>query len=107
RLRHRRSGQIHIDVVSDEKIKSSVAVVVDESAACVPARPFASHARFLADIGEGSIAIIVVKNVLAVVSDEEVVPAIVVIVADANPLSPTRVRDPSLRSDVGETAVTI
>src|SRR5258708_24744143 len=85
---HWRRGQIHIDVVSDEEIQPSVAVVIYESAASVPARAFSRHSRFLADIGKRSVAIIVVKNILAVVSNTQIVPAVVVIVADANASCP-------------------
>src|SRR2546430_12856182 len=53
-----------------------------------PARLFSSHTRFLADIGESSVAVIVIKDILAVVGDEQVVAAIVVVVADTDALSP-------------------
>src|SRR5579863_5123397 len=84
-----------------------VAVVVDERATRIPARAIARHARPLADIGEGSVAIVVIENVLAEVRDEQIVPAIVVIVADADALSPARMRDSSLQSHVGESSVAI
>ncbi len=106
-FRHRRSRQIHIDVVGDEQIEVAVAVVVDECAARVPARAFARHAGFLADIGESAVAVVVIENVLAEVGDEQIVPAIVVVVADANALSPAGVRDAGLRGHVGESAVAI
>ena len=106
-FRHRRGCQIEINVVGDEQIETPVAVVVDEGAARIPARAFARHASLLADIGERAVAVVVIQNVLAEVGDEQIVPAVVVIVADANALSPSRVRDAGLRGHVGEGAVAI
>ncbi len=48
-----------------------------------------------------------IEDIFSVVSYEEVVPAVVVVVADANALSPARVGDPSFRGNVGESAVAI
>ena len=104
---HGRRGQIEIDVVGDEQIELPVAIVVDEGAASVPALAFARHASLLADIGERAVAVVVIQNVLAEVGDEQIVPAVVVVVADANALSPARVRDSGLRGDVGKCAVAI
>ena len=106
-LRHRRRCQIEIDVVGDEQIELPVAIVVDEGAACVPARAFARHAGLLADVGERAVAVVVVQNILAEVGDEQIVPSVVVVVADANALSPAGVRDAGLRGHVGEGAVAI
>src|ERR1039458_4018094 len=100
-------GQVHVDVVGNEEVEAAVAVIIDEGAACVPARAFARHAGLLADIGKGSIPVVVIEDILAVVGDEEIVPAIVVVVADANPLSPAGVGEPSFCGHVGESAITI
>ena len=48
-----------------------------------------------------------IENILAVVGDEEIVPTVVIVIADANPLSPTGVSEPGPGSDIGESAVTI
>jgi hypothetical protein len=65
-------------------------VVVDEGAACVPADLWAwlDEAGGLGDVGEGAVAIVAVERVLAVVGDEEIVEAVVVVVADAAGLAP-------------------
>ena len=68
---------------------------------------FARHAGLLADVGECAVAVVVIQNVLAEVGDEQIVPAVVVVVADAHALSPARVRDSGLRGHVGEGAVAI
>ena len=69
----------------------TVAVVVDESAAGVPAclRPGLGKAGLLGDVGKGTVTVVFIKRVLAVVSDKQIVITIVVIIADAASLSPT------------------
>ena len=88
----------------------AVFVVVDPRAAGVPARFGAGleEAGAFGDIGEGSVAIVVIENVLAVVGDEQVVVAIVVVVADAAGLSPAGADfEPGTFGDIGEGAVAI
>jgi hypothetical protein len=68
----------------------AVAVVVDEGAAGVPAnlRAGLDQAGLLGDVGEGAVAVVAIERVLAVVGDEEIVVAVVVVVADAAGLAP-------------------
>ena len=103
----RRGGQVHIDVVGDEEVEAAIAIVIDEGAACVPAGAFACDAGLQADIGEGSVSVVVIEDVLTVISDKEIVPSIVVIVPDANALSPAGVGEPGLGRHIGESAVAI
>ena len=103
-----RSGlQIEIDVIRDEKIDVPVAVVVDESAACVPALAVSSHAGFFANVGEGAVPVVVVENIFSEVGDEEIVEPVVVVVADAHALPPAGMNQTGFGGDVGEGAVTI
>ena len=106
-LRHRRGFQVEVDVVGDEEVEFAVAIVIDESATCGPAGSHARDSGLLADVGEGAVAVVVVEHVLAVVGDEQIVVAVVVVVADADALSPAGVLEPSLQGDVGEGAVAI
>src|SRR6266567_2098065 len=62
-------GQIEIDVVGDEQIELAVAVVVDKGAAGAPGFSVAGNFGFLADVGEGAVAIVVVEHAFAVVRD--------------------------------------
>ena len=68
----------------------------------VPATP-----AFCADIGERSVAVVVIQNVFAEVGDEQIIPAVVVVVADADALAPSGVRDAGFQRHVGESAVAI
>src|SRR5205823_6152663 len=99
--------QIEIDVIRDEKIDVAVAVVVDESAACVPALAASGHAGFLANVSEGAVPVVVVENIFSEVGDEEIVEPVVVVVADAHALPPAGMYQTGFGGDVGEGAVTI
>src|SRR5437667_2350889 len=107
RLWNRSRSQVEIDVVGDEEIEFAVTIVVDESAASVPALAVSAHARFVSYIRERAIPIVVIKNVLAKVACEEILKAVIVVIANADALSPAGVGYTSLQSNVGECAVSI
>src|SRR5439155_8595542 len=102
-----RGLQVEIDVVGDEEIEAAVAIVVDESAAGVPALAGAGDAGFFADVGKGAVAVVVVEDVFPEVRDEEIVEAVVIVIADADALSPAGMKQASFGGDVGESAVAI
>ena len=107
RLRQRRGLQIEIDVVRDEQIEMSVAVVIQKRAAGVPARLRLRQSRLRRHIGKGAVAVVVEERALPVVADEQVVMPVVVVVAHAAALSPAAARQSSLRRHVGKGAVAI
>ena len=85
----------------------AVAIVVDKSAAGVPALAISGDARIFADVGEGAITVVVVENTFAEVSDEKIVETVVIVVSDTNSLSPTGVEQAGFGGDVGESAIAI
>jgi len=88
RIRGLGGGEIHVNVIGDEEIELAVAVVVNESAAGIPALAASGDAGFFRYFGEGAVAVVVVEAVFAKVADEEIVEAVVVVVADAAALPP-------------------
>ena len=102
-----RGLDVEVDVVGDEEVEMAVAVVVEEGAAGVPTGGGLEEAGFGGDVGEGAVAVVAVEDVLAVVGDEEVVPAVVVVVADAAALSPAAAGEAGFSGDVGEGAVAV
>ena len=48
-----------------------------------------------------------VENILPVVGYEKIIPAVIVIVSDANPLPPAGVPESSLGGNIGKGAITI
>src|SRR5256884_1821661 len=107
RLRNRSRSQVEIDVVRDKQIELAVAVVIYESAAGVPALAVAANAGFVGHIRKRAIAVVVIKNIFAEIADEEILEAVVVVVTNADALSPAGVGYASLQSNVGECAVSI
>src|SRR5271169_4399493 len=85
----------------------AVAIVIDESAAGVPALAIRADAGFFRDVGKRSVSVVVEQNIFAERGDVNVVEAIVVVIADANALSPTVMNKPGFRGDVGERTVAI
>src|SRR5260370_2097123 len=100
-------ARVHIDVVGDEKIELAVAIVIDEGTAGIPALAFGGNAGFGGDIGERAVAIVVVEDVFAEVGNEEIVEAVVLVLADAHGLSPAGMNEASLRGDIREGGVAI
>ena len=69
---------------------------------------FGLHETHLArHITECTVPVVVVEDVLAIVGDKEVEIAVVVVVADADSLSPAMPDQPSLLGDVGKGSVSI
>src|SRR5260370_22957079 len=93
-------ARVHIDVVGDEKIELAVAIVIDEGTAGIPALAFGGNAGFGGDIGERAVAIVVVEDVFAEVGNEEIVEAVVLVLAPAPPLSPPRITKPNLLAPI-------
>ena len=58
-------------------------------------------------VGERAVAVVVIQDVVAVAGDEEVVEAVVVVVADGDRRCPARARQAGLLGDVGEGAVAV
>ena len=105
RLRRRRGGEVEIDVVGDEEVEPSVAIVVEERAAGSPARARVRQTRAPRDIFKRAVGAIVVQPVVSEVADEQIVVAVVVVVADARALPPAARRKPRFGCDVFERAV--
>src|SRR6476620_1456502 len=85
----------------------AVAVVVDEGAAGAPGFAGAGDAGFLADVGEGTVAVVPIQHIFSVVGDVEIGVTVVVVIADANALSPSGVGEAGFLGDVGEGAIVI
>ena len=85
----------------------AVAIVVQKSAARAPAILVVVNAAFARHVSERSIAIVVKQNVVAPEATKEIVPAVVVVVANANAGLPSGARQSGLFGDVGKRAVAI
>src|SRR6266478_1214273 len=101
-----RGCEIEINVIGDHQIQQSVAIVVNERAACTPSFSRTSNSRGFSDFFERAV-LVVIKAVLPVIGDVKVFPSVVVVVADAHSLSPACGAQTRLRSYVTKGSVVI
>src|SRR5205085_8688575 len=104
---HGRLLKSEAHIVGNEQVKVTVAIIVHEAATGAPALLLAPEPGRLRNIREGAIAVIAVEEVLPVAGDEDVLKAVVVIVAYANAASPTNRVQSRFFGDVSECAVAI
>src|SRR5438132_411050 len=71
------------------------------------ARPRLQDACLLADIRESPISVVVKQNVVSPETAEEVIPAVIVVIAHANACLPSSARQSRPCSDVGESTVAV
>ncbi len=69
--------------------------------------PLVATPAFSRDVRECAVSVVVIQNVLAERGDENIVEAVVVVIADANALSPAVMDQTGFCGDVGEGAVAI
>src|SRR5207237_8915011 len=62
---------------------------------------------FFADIGESAVAVVVIEDIFSKIGDEEIVETVVVVITDADALSPAGMKQAGFGGDVGESAVAI
>ena len=104
----RSRGEVEVHITSHKEIKLAVAVVVQKGATRAPVVTGGCEACPRADVCKGSVAVVAVENVWpAVVGHKQVVQTIVVVVAHADALAPTRTLQPGRGGDVRERAVAI
>ncbi len=80
--------QIEIDVIGDKEVELAVAVVIDKGAAGAVADTRHGKMGLGGDVFKGAVAPIAIKDVVAVVGDQQVGVAVIVVIADTDPLAP-------------------
>src|SRR5262249_35161156 len=98
---------IELDVIADEEIEASIAIVVKPGAARAPANLFVVDTGLAGYICEGSISIVMEEDVVSPEATEEIIPAVVVVVADADASLPSGTGEAGFCGDVGEGPVAI
>ena len=104
---HWRGCEIEVDVIGDKQVQFSISIVINERAAGVPAFSVSANAGFVGDVGKCAVAVVVVQNIFTEVADEQIVVPIIVVVADADALSPSVMDKSGLRSNVGKSSIAI
>src|SRR5579859_1991121 len=85
----------------------AIAVVVQPRAASTPANLFIVNARLAGDIGKCAVTVVVKQDVVSPEAAEEIVPAIVVVIAHAYAGLPTRAGEAGFFRDVGESSIAV
>ena len=104
---HRDLLEVELDVVGHKQIEQPVAVVIDPSAAGVPADALFVQPCFLGDVGERPVAIVVPEHVLSPVGAEQIVPAVVVVVAHADRDAPAALGQTRLLTHIRKRAIAV
>ena len=85
----------------------AIEVVVQKAAARTPATATPRDAGFFGHVRKGSIAVVMIQNVATPVADEQIVVAVVVVVADTASLAPARCREARFFRHIVKCAVAI
>ena len=100
--------QVQINIIGYEKIEAAIAVIVEKRASRSPASiALIQQPRLPRDIGKRAVSIVAVKNILTVVSDEDIFKAIVVIVTNGDSTRPTSAKQSSFFRDIGKRPITV
>ncbi len=105
--RHRHLLKVQFDVVAHEQVKESVAVVINPGAAGAPADAVFPQARLLGHIRKRAVAVVVPQHVMTPIAAEQVIPAVIVIVAHANARAPSGAAQAGFFRHVRERAVAV
>ena len=81
--------RVELYVIADEQIKMAIPIVIEKSTAGAPAILLLVQAGLARDIGEGTVSVVVKEDVVSPEAAEEIVPAVVVIVANADACLPS------------------
>src|ERR1700747_1816013 len=74
--------RVPVEVASYKEIQLAIVVVVGESSGRRPSTT--SHARFLRNVGECAVPVVVIEHILSIVSHIDIRIAVIFIVADGN-----------------------
>ena len=97
---------VKINIGGNKQVQFSIPVVIYKRAAGAP-HPIPCNARLLADVRKSSISIIVIQDIFSVVGHKKIFVLIVVVVSNADTLSPARVNDTSFLGHIRECPVVI
>ena len=95
---------VELQIASHVKVQPPVAVVVSERGSRAPF-PFSGDSRGGSHFGKGSVAVVPVQKIAAVVGDEQVDPPVVVVVGRCHAVAQAGPGDSGIDGHLGEGAV--
>src|SRR5207248_2371525 len=98
---------VRCGIVGDSEIHFAVIVKVGENAGQSVVVVLVRNLSFFGDVGKRAVMVVVVQPVLSEVSDVNIRPAVVVVIADGHPESPSVVRYARFRRHVHKCAIVI
>ncbi len=98
---------VEFDVIAHEQVKVRISVVIEESAACTPANHFVVKSGFASYVPESPVSVVVEQYVVSPKTTEQIVPAVVVIVANASAGLPASLSKTGFLRNVREGTVAI
>ena len=104
--RRRRAGEIEVDVIGHDQVEFAVAVVIHERAAGAPILTRSCDCGLFANFCEHTV-VVVVEPILPVIRDVEIFPTVIVVIAHANTLSPSRCRQAGFLSHISKCAIVV
>ena len=93
--------------MADKEVEAAVTVEIEEGGAGVPPGLMVKEAARARDVRERPVAVVVVKHVLAVIGDEQIEKAVVIVVARAHPLTPPMFDEAGLGCNVRKGTIAI
>src|SRR5258708_29453965 len=96
--------EIEIEVAGNKKIQSAIAIIIAPGRASAPT--FARNAQLLSHVGEGTVAVVVIKPRDAKVADEDIGSSVIIIVAHRHAHSPWLIRHSRFGGHVFELPIT-
>src|SRR5437588_6501717 len=104
--RGRGVSKVEVRIICDDQIELPIPIVIHEGAAASPSLSITGDACCVRHLFESAVAV-VVEPVFPVVRDVNVVPAVVVVVADTHALTPAAGDKTSFLCNIGECSIVI
>ena len=96
-----------MDVIGYRQIELAIPVVIDKGAARSPQLARARDPGRSGHLGEGAIALIVIKPVFAICGNKKILVTVIVIIADTRTLAPSCFGKAGMRGHIRERAIVV
>src|SRR6266849_5088651 len=100
------SGQIESHIICHHQVEATVTIVVNESTPGTPGLSRSCYASLFGHFGENAM-VIMIETILPVIRDVQIFPTIIIVISDANALTPSRGNKTGLHGDIRESPIMI
>ena len=85
--------RIELDVIANEQIKVTVAIIIEKCATGTPADPVVENSGLARDVRKAVISVVVEQNVMTPETAEQIVPTVIIVVTYTNTSLPAGARE--------------